>query len=320
MGRMLAQVAEFLFWPRGVEREAREIQSGDKSPHSKGRLLVLGVCAALCVLAWTSVQGAAAESSPAPSASDSTAPSSTPAPSRGKHSLFPVLEWAKRAVARIEKEVPDYSAILLKRESIDGCLSDPQRILLKVRHEPLSVYVYCYDPPDRRGEEAIYVAGRNDGNLLGHTTGITGALLGTMSLKPDGTIAMDGQRHPLTEIGILHLCRRIAQVAEKGVNFPQCKVETTHDEKIGDRGCRCIQIRNPDDRQQFLFSQLRIYVDDELDLPIRFEAYDWPDKPGGDPPLAEQYTYAKLKLGAALTDTDFDVRNPRYGYAEGRQK
>jgi hypothetical protein len=65
---------------------------------------------------------------------------------------------------------------------------------------------------------------------------------------------------------------------------------------------------------------LRIYIDDELDLPIRFDAYDWPAEPRGDPPLAEQYTYAKLKLGTGLTDTDFDVRNPRYGYAEGRQQ
>jgi hypothetical protein len=281
---------------------------------------ILAVWAVLCVLDGTSPQASAAESAPAASASESTAPSSTASPDREKHALQPVLAWAKRTVTRIEKEVPDYSAILLKRETIDGCLGDPQRILLKVRHEPFSVYVYCYDPADRRGEEAIYVAGRNDGNLLGHTTGITGALLGTMSLKPDGAVAMDGQRHPLTEIGILNLCRRIAQVAEKGVNFPQCKVETSHVQKVGDRGCRCIQIRNPDDRQQFLFSQLRIYIDDELDLPIRFEGYDWPAEPQGDPPLAEQYTYAKLKLSAGLTDTDFDVRNPRYGYAEGRQQ
>ncbi|MCU0978805.1 MAG: DUF1571 domain-containing protein [Pirellulaceae bacterium] len=320
MSRMLSRAAAVLLALHYEGRRKREVPSGDKSPHSKISTLVLAVWAALCGLDGTSPQGFAAESSPAASASDSTAPSSTSSVRREKHALQPVLAWAKGAAARIEKEVPDYSAILLKRESLDGVLGDPQRILLKVRHEPFSVYVYCYDPADRRGEEAIYVAGRNDGNLLGHTTGITGALLGTMSLKPDGAIAMDGQRHPLTEIGLLNLCRRIAQVAEKGVNFPHCKVETSHDQKIGDRACRCIQIRNPDDRQQFLFSQLRIYIDDELDLPIRFEGYDWPAEPQGDPPLAEQYTYAKLKLSAGLTDTDFDVRNPRYGYAEGRQQ
>ncbi len=316
MSRMLSWSAERLSPPQ--ERSQRKSQGSgkDKSPHVPRTLLILAVGAALCQGSQFSTPAWAADSS----ASDSTSPSSTSSVSRDKHPLQSVLAWARGAAAKIEKEVPDYSAILLKREAIDGCLGDPQRILLKVRHQPFSVYVYCYDPADRRGEEAIYVAGRNDGHLLGHTTGITGALLGTMSLKPDGSIAMDGQRHPLTEIGILNLCRRIAQVAEKGVNHPQCKVETSAGQKIGDRGCRCIQIRNPEDRQQFLFSQLRLYVDDELDLPIRFEAYDWPDQPGGDPPLAEQYTYAKLKLGAGLTDLDFDVSNPRYGYAEGRPK
>lgn len=316
MSRMLSWSAKRLSPPQERGRRESPSPGKDKSPRLPRTLLILAVGAALSQGSQVVTPAWAADSS----ASDSTSPSSTTSVSRDKHPLQSVLTWARGAAAKIEKEVPDYSAILLKREAIDGCLGDPQRILLKVRHQPFSVYVYCYDPADRRGEEAIYVAGRNDGHLLGHTTGITGALLGTMSLKPDGSIAMDGQRHPLTEIGILNLCRRIAQVAEKGVNHPQCQVEMSPGQKIGDRGCRCIQIRNPADRQQFLFSQLRLYVDDELDLPIRFEAYDWPDQPGGDPPLAEQYTYAKLKLGAGLTDLDFDVSNPRYGYAEGRPK
>jgi hypothetical protein len=61
-------------------------------------------------------------------------------------------------------------------------------------------------------------------------------------------------------------------------------------------------------------------IDGELDLPIRFEAYDWPTEPEAEPPLAEQYTYTKLKLNNGFSDTDFDVRNPRYGYSEGRQQ
>jgi hypothetical protein len=69
-----------------------------------------------------------------------------------------------------------------------------------------------------------------------------------------------------------------------------------------------------------LFSQWRVYIDDELDLPIRFEAYDWPVEADADPPLAEQYTYTRLRLNNSFTDTDFDVRNPRYGYAEGRKR
>lgn len=241
-------------------------------------------------------------------------------PASPQHSLADVLDWAQRAVDHIEREVADYSAILLKCEAEGGALGEPQRLLVKVRHQPFSVYVYFYDPSDRRGDEAIYVEGRDDGNLLAHTTGIMGTMLGTLSLKPDGLVAMEGQRHPLTDIGILHLSRRIAQAAEHGLSDTRCQVAIMRGQTVGDRSCRCIQVCNPDDRQRYLFSRWRVYVDDEWDLPLRFEAYDWPAEADAEPPLAEQYTYTRLTLNIGLTDTDFDVRNPRYGYAEGREQ
>jgi len=289
------------------------------SSNTTSGLLMLGV--------WIAVGGVGeprgvtnAAELPAMPVSTRTVTSSSGGPTDEQHPLLAVHRWANQAAARIEKEVQDYSAILLKRESDGGVLGDPQRLLVKVRHQPFSVYVYFYDPSDRRGDEAIYVAGSNDGNLLAHTTGITGMLLGTLSLQPDGLVAMEGQRHPLTEMGILNLSRRIAQAAEKGIQDVPCQVDITHGQKVGDRTCRCIHVRNPDDRQRFLFSQWRVYIDDELDLPIRFEAYDWPVEADADPPLAEQYTYTRLRLNNSFTDTDFDVRNPRYGYAEGRKR
>jgi hypothetical protein len=271
-----------------------------------------------CVLAGDSL-APAAEPPPAV-ASRSARPEAKPAGATKDHPLQAVLQWSQQTTARIERDIHDYSALFLKREADDGELGDRQRMLVKVRHTPLSVYVYFFDPSDRRGEEAIYFAGRNEGNLLAHTTGITGSLLGTMSLAPDGAVAMDGQHRPLTEIGILNLCRRLTQVAEKGRQNPLCRVETIRDKKVDERACRCIQITNPDDRQQFLFSQIRWYVDEQLDLPVRFEAYDWPAEPGAEPPLSEEYTYTKIKLNNGYTDRDFDVKNPRYGFAEGRSQ
>jgi hypothetical protein len=58
----------------------------------------------------------------------------------------------------------------------------------------------------------------------------------------------------------------------------------------------------------------RIYVDDELQLPIRFEAYDWPTQQGAEPQLIEEYTYMNLKVNQGFTDADFDVHNPAYAF------
>ena len=78
--------------------------------------------------------------------------------------------------------------------------------------------------------------------------------------------------------------------------------------------CTCIQVMHPVPRRNFLFYVARIFVDDELNLPIRYEAYDWPSKQGEPPKLIEQYTYLDLKLNNGFTDADFDIRNPQYGF------
>lgn len=253
-------------------------------------------------------------------ASRSARPEVKPSEVSQELSLQAVLQWSQRTTTRIEGEIRDYSAVLLKREADDGELGDRQRMALKVRHKPFSVYLYFFDPANRRGDEAIYVEGRNEGNLLAHTTGITGALLGTMSLAPSGAIAMDGQHHPVTEIGILNLCRRLTEVAQKASQNPQCRVETIRDKVVDGRACRCIQFTASNDREQFQFSQVRWYIDEQLDLPVRFEAYDWPAEPGAEASLSEEYTYTKVRLNNGYTDQDFEVKNPRYGFAEGRAK
>jgi len=55
-------------------------------------------------------------------------------------------------------------------------------------------------------------------------------------------------------------------------------------------------------------------VDKALNLPIRYESYDWPRKEGETPKLIEAYTYLNLQLNVGLTDADFDYTNPTYNY------
>jgi hypothetical protein len=57
-----------------------------------------------------------------------------------------------------------------------------------------------------------------------------------------------------------------------------------------------------------------VFIDKQLDLPIRYASYDWPAKPGETPPLFEVYTYTRLKLNVGLTDVDFDKTNPKYDF------
>lgn len=244
--------------------------------------------------------------------------SQSPAPQLGatqanEHPLMPALRWGYDGMGNIEK-IADYSATLAKRERVDGKLNDYEHMFVKIRHKPFSVYMYFLAPGKIKGQEVIFVENENNNNMWAHTIGIKDKMFGKVLIKPDGPIAMSGQRYPLTELGILNLTRRLVQVAEQDIKYGECEVKFFKGAKINNRVCTCIQVVHPVARRNFLFNLARIFVDDELNLPIRYEAYEWPKEPGGSPELIEEYTYLNLKLNNGFTDADFDIKNPNYHF------
>ena len=100
----------------------------------------------------------------------------------------------------------------------------------------------------------IYVAGQNQGNLLGHhgNRGITA------SLNPDGMIAMNDRHYPLTEIGIANLVRRLVEVGQQDTRYGECEVKIFTDVKVDKRPCTVIQVVHPVPRDVFRFHLARI--------------------------------------------------------------
>src|SRR6185503_4607200 len=111
----------------------------------------------------------------------------------GEHPLMPGVRWAEAGIKQMES-LHDYSCTFVKRERVDGELTPYSHLRLKVRHRPFSVYVYFDAPSEQRGQEAIYVEGRNDGKVLAHAVGIK-AIVGTVALDPTSPRAMAGSRH-----------------------------------------------------------------------------------------------------------------------------
>ena len=233
-------------------------------------------------------------------------------PQPNEHPLAPVLRWAKQGLPAIEN-LNDYSAILVKRERIRGQLGGFEFMWVKIRHKPFSVYVNFLEPANLRGQEVIYNQGQNNGNLLAHKA----HLAGTVSLHPEGLFAMSGRHYPLTEIGLLNLVRRLIEVGEEDVHRDECEVKYIRGAKVNKRLCTVIQVIHPAPRDYFRFHLARIFVDEELRLPIRYEAHDWPRQAGGPPELIEEYTYLDLKLNNGFTDEDFSTQNPHYHFPPG---
>jgi hypothetical protein len=243
------------------------------------------------------------------SSSQSSSGAPPAASSSSDHPLTPVLRWAQQGLPAIEN-LKDYSATLVRRERIRGELTGYEYLFIKIRHKPFSVYVYFQTPASAKGQEAIYVAGHNQGNLLAHQARISA----TFSLHPDGMVAMAGRRYPVTEIGLVNLVQRLVEVGRQDLKFGECEVNYYKNAKVGKRSCTVIQVKHPTRRDVFRFHLARIFVDDELKVPVRYESYDWPREPGGEPQLIEEYTYLDLKVNNGFTDEDFSTENPQYRF------
>jgi hypothetical protein len=234
------------------------------------------------------------------------------AAAEAQHPARTAQDWAKLAVTRMEQDIRDYSATLVKRERLNGKLGEQQVVVLKVRNKPFSIYASFQQPS--RGDEAIYIEGKNDGHMMAHTTGMRARFARTIMLRVNGPKAMEGQRRPISDIGILNLARWMLQDTEKDLQHADCEVRYLKGVKVGDRVCTCVEIIRPAARKDVAFHKTRFFVDNQLGVPIRFEAYDWPRKTGDEPELVEEYTYRNLKLNPGFTERDFDHRNPQYSF------
>ena len=236
-----------------------------------------------------------------------------PPKKKGEHPLMPALRWADNGLKQMNQNVKGYTAFLIKRERINGKLEPQQTLLVKVRHKPFSAYTKFLEPKNLAGQEALYVQGANKGKMWAHSVGFQSAF-GTVSLDPTNPFAMKGQRYPITELGVQNLVRRLIEVGLEDSKYGECEVKFLDNAKINDRVCLCIQVMHPVPRKNFRFHLARIYVDKELNVPIRYEAYDWPREKGGKPELLEEYTYLKLKIRNDFTDADFDPHNPDFKF------
>lgn len=233
-------------------------------------------------------------------------------------SLEAAVRWAESSVDDVRK-IRDYTCTLIKRERVGGRLVGPQYMALKVRQEPYSVYLRYLAPQAVRNQEAIYVEGRNDGKVLAHPTGLRQRLVGTVALKPTSPIAMRGNRHPITEVGLGRLVQKLAVLGRRDLDEGRdAETRSTPGVLLNGRPCTVVEVRHLRADDSVEYHLAKIFIDEQLVLPVRFEAYGPPPAAGGPLPVLEEYTYVDLKLNNGLSDADFDPANPQYGFNRGR--
>ncbi len=225
------------------------------------------------------------------------------------------IDRARKTVAECQsryRSIHDYTCTFVKRERIEGRLTEPHIMAMKVRTHPNSLYVKFQQP--NRGREAIYIHGRNSGRIVAHDVGLGKLLAGNLHLDPRGTMAMEENRHPITEAGIGPLIDTVARHWAAELTPGESRVKLNPSARLGNRSCTVIESVHPQRSSAYLFHMVKLYIDHEHNLPIRFEAYDWPRHPGAAPELVEEYSYLDLKINVGLREHDFDPANAQYSF------
>jgi hypothetical protein len=125
---------------------------------------------------------------------------------------------------------------------------------------------------------------------------------------------MEDNRHPITEAGIGPLIDTLIKRWSGELHADESRVAIEEDMLVGTRRCSMIETIHADRRPHLLFHKVRVFIDQELGLPIRFEAYNWPKLPHSECELTEEYSYTDLKLNVGLKEIDFDVANSAYSF------
>jgi hypothetical protein len=169
---------------------------------------------------------------------------------------------------------------------------------------PMSVLIRFLGPAKLKGRIVLFTEGDNEGQAWVRMGG-TGLFKNVeLKIEPNGETARRESRYPITDIGFDRIMQRLVDLAKKDLNAdPEARntvVKYFQNAKLKDRSCTHIQVEHPERSEKFAFYKASLYVDDELNVPVRLVVFDWPSTDGGTPRLLEEYNYMNLKLNVVL--------------------
>jgi outer membrane lipoprotein-sorting protein len=212
--------------------------------------------------------------------------------------------WIK-GMEKAYSKIDHYTAIFHKQERIKDNLNQEETIFIKFK-KPFKVYMKWIKDP-YKGRELLYVDGWNDNQMMVHEGGIMNLL--TVSLNPKGSMAMKGNRHPITESGLGKLIKLIGENVSRGIRNDEFALREEGEEVVYGRLTHKLELIFPKDTAKGYYAFRGIVnLDVKSKVPLKVQIYDWNNI------LIESYGYEDLKINPGLTDVDFNPKNPKYKF------
>ena len=233
---------------------------------------------------------------------------------RGRLALLTQTLLLEKGLHKLET-VPDYSANFTKQERLEGVLSEPMVMRVRIRQEPFSVHLKWLEGGDV-GREVVYVDGENEDRMLVKFGGLEGRMLPTLKLSPHGDRAMAEARYPITEMGIQKLIERILEFRYQDLKLSRGVACEMHvQQQIDHQDCYCFEINYENQDISPKFRKSFIYISQESALPVCVRNYGWPLSDSrnltgsrlDEATLLECYRYSNIAWGKPGSVTDFEL-------------
>jgi len=213
-----------------------------------------------------------------------------------------VLKVAEVTKLKIES-IQTYKFLLVKREWADGRDTGYQYLQVKVRTEPLQIYVKFLKPKKYAGREALF----KDGEITVRRGGTRLSDL-VVSILPDSPLAMEGNRYPITFINPKVLANELMKKIEHELSFEETELIVFRQAEVFEQSGTHYRLIHTKQKRGMSCYVAEIMISNETGLPIYFRSIDFQKH------LIEEYAFKDMVFNIEFDDIEFDEKNPEYGF------
>lgn len=211
-------------------------------------------------------------------------------------------------VKRMIEQTPEYEFLMLRRERVnenDVLPHIPERMFVRMRHDPLTIYARWEKNGARAGQEVLYDASKDSRKMLAHVGGLFGVV--SMNVAIDGAIARAQSRHTVRDLGMGFIVAQLESDLEKSrARNLSTRPASVRIAREGGRRYAEVVYDNPA-MPPYYAKQTRFWLDLREPLIRMVESRD----NNGD--VFEHIVFESMERKTLAPDA-FDAKNPEYRF------
>jgi len=207
--------------------------------------------------------------------------------------------WMAEAEERV-RGLRDYRATLESSERIEDELFPKRVMTVWVLREPFRVAIVTHAPASEEGQRVWYDGEEEE--LVAETPGFLGKLVGRVRLDPEGDLALENRRHPISDIGLARMAEQMrAAMTPVLAAHERPRIRAGEGELAG-RAVQLVEVLQPALEGDEAPLVHRFAFDAERGL---VTYYGLAELTSEGPAVLEEYLYRELALDLGLDADDF---------------